>query len=91
MLMFKISIHVPRVGDDAGVSFGTIAFPLFLSTSPAWGTTSAANYDEYIMIISIHVPRVGDDPGPQGVQGEPGQISIHVPRVGDDLYVVYTS
>ena len=34
---------------------------LFLSTSPAWGTTQVYQADLLPHNISIHVPRVGDD------------------------------
>ena len=56
----------------------------FLSTSPAWGTTSSFSRSQRTCRISIHVPRVGDD-APVPIQiGSQMSISIHVPRVGDD-------
>ena len=57
----EISIHVPREGDDFG---RTHSFPhrlLFLSTSPARGTTLADHETRLRVLISIHVPREGDD------------------------------
>ena len=57
----EISIHVPRVGDDAAPWSSTRRTGLFLSTSPAWGTTQKQCLLETNTGISIHVPRVGDD------------------------------
>ena len=103
----RISIHVPRVGDDASSVTASILckydfyprpprggrrppagfarpallyfYPRpprggrrterveegtateFLSTSPAWGTTSLSQTPLPLSAISIHVPRVGDD------------------------------
>ena len=59
---FHISIHVPRVGDDAigNVPFGD--YNIFQSTSPVWGTTAGVTTRPSGRAISIHVPRVGDDP-----------------------------
>ena len=37
--MRDISIHVPRVGDDAAAEPMQAAMDAFLSTSPVWGTT----------------------------------------------------
>ncbi len=56
---------------------------LFLSTSPAWGTTPAWGGSRCTQRISIHVPRVGDDKTQYGTIFAV-KISIHVPRVGDD-------
>ncbi len=39
-MIFGISIHVPRVGDDPAVVSPLHDKDLFLSTSPAWGTTA---------------------------------------------------
>ena len=38
---YLISIHVPRVGDDFGAGWNNLSFPIFLSTSPVWGTTTS--------------------------------------------------
>ena len=38
-----------------------VAGRLFLSTSPARGTTEAVDYKYRYRFISIHVPREGDD------------------------------
>ena len=60
--LFDISIHIPRVGDDADAYGDNSVEVQFQSTSPAWGMTSmdpplpGASLD-----ISIHIPRVGDD------------------------------
>ena len=37
--MMHISIHVPRVGDDTLRTDAGDIYKVFLSTSPAWGTT----------------------------------------------------
>ena len=59
----KISIHVPRMGDDNLVKgFITIKHK-FLSTSPVWGTTLKLHLSTIESHISIHVPRMGDDAG----------------------------
>ena len=58
----------------------------FLSTSPAWGTTSYGSIRKQSCEISIHVPRVGDD-ADGAVPCAVKYISIHVPRVGDDRAV----
>ena len=56
-----ISIHVPHEGDDSP-STVMVAVPLvFLSTSPARGTTEDCEAVGIVTIISIHVPREGDD------------------------------
>ena len=57
----KISIHVPRVGDDPVKEVIKFDLFTFLSTSPAWGTTVGAAVAALHILISIHVPRVGDD------------------------------
>ena len=58
---FVISIHVPRVGDDLLNVRRSAFVVVFLSTSPAWGTTIPAPFTSHSHNISIHVPRVGDD------------------------------
>ena len=79
----KISIHVPREGDDSCAPPLINASHGFQSTSPARGTTSREQGDPEDLSISIHVPREGDDPRRESQP--PGQwISIHVPREGDD-------
>ena len=57
----RISIHVPRVGDDRKRGRSSASCSTFLSTSPAWGTTHRLTVLECSCGISIHVPRVGDD------------------------------
>ena len=84
---WRISIHVPRVGDDGYNTVNNIPTAEFLSTSPAWGTTrSDGSCQSNPYDISIHVPRVGDDTLQIGRQCEI-VISIHVPRVGDDRHI----
>ena len=56
-----ISIHVPREGDDSAGRCVGAPVALFLSTSPARGTTTAAGLCTNPTTISIHVPREGDD------------------------------
>ena len=41
MTWWRISIHVPRVGDDGSTGGEAEHTLTFLSTSPAWGTTLA--------------------------------------------------
>ena len=57
----SISIHVPRVGDDAEIDEINKKVRAFQSTSPAWGTTPDCGFVLLDKLISIHVPRVGDD------------------------------
>ena len=58
----RISIHVPRVGDDDELDEeGALDEILFQSTSPVWGTTQTHPRTWEVCMISIHVPRVGDD------------------------------
>ena len=79
----EISIHIPRVGDDAWKWTITESSPRFQSTSPVWGMTCQDCRREYWTVISIHIPRVGDD-DERPVRGADYAISIHIPRVGDD-------
>ena len=79
----RISIHIPRVGDDViGITTAGDG-GRFQSTSPVWGMTTLERIGDNDVGISIHIPRVGDDPSPPA---EPVSqaISIHIPRVGDD-------
>ena len=57
----KISIHVPREGDDPYLDTIVITGGGFLSTSPARGTTVVRRPRGCLAGISIHVPREGDD------------------------------
>ena len=57
----RISIHIPRVGDDGGWTQKTWREIIFQSTSPVWGMTEDKAEFERMRIISIHIPRVGDD------------------------------
>ena len=68
-LHLEISIHVPRVEDDAYRSASFYNYKKFQSTSPVWRTT--AEIDSFIgsMPISIHVPRVEDDKSSSFVWG----------------------
>ena len=59
--VFDISIHVPREGDDQVPKVEHAFLALFLSTSPARGTTQYSGYEGLSLLISIHVPREGDD------------------------------
>ena len=56
-----ISIHVPRAGDDSAGFSGSSCAPVFQSTSPVRGTTTAVLNFVIPRGISIHVPRAGDD------------------------------
>ena len=57
----RVSIHVPREGDDAGCGSRKHPGGTFQSTSPVRGTTDAFTYDDFTAEVSIHVPREGDD------------------------------
>ena len=56
-----ISIHVPRVEDDAQIVNRFSANISFQSTSPVWRTTATGERTALAASISIHVPRVEDD------------------------------
>ena len=57
----RISIHVPREGDDGDFVNDRVFRRIFLSTSPARGTTDVRKNIGDWEDISIHVPREGDD------------------------------
>ena len=57
----KISIHVPRAGDDRNCFAAAMLLTTFQSTSPVRGTTHARLFVQQLLTISIHVPRAGDD------------------------------
>ena len=56
-----ISIHVPRVGDDAGRDHMKRQRPDISIHVPRVGDDLYSVDIPYLMLISIHVPRVGDD------------------------------
>ena len=58
--MWNFYPRPPRGGRRASQSY-SFAIILFLSTSPAWGTTHRGIDTVHGDHISIHVPRVGDD------------------------------
>ena len=79
----RISIHIPRVGDDLDLIAVDTINERFQSTSPVWGMTYTSRVLFSRIRISIHIPRVGDDTFSQA--SKPScRISIHIPRVGDD-------
>ena len=80
----KISIHIPRVGDDAAGDAAQAGELPFQSTSPVWGMTTHEESENQLGAISIHIPRVGDDVWIKSVNRLLAFISIHIPRVGDD-------
>ena len=80
----RISIHIPRVGDDHSTCPPTLPPPTFQSTSPVWGMTMPFVKTGTVPPISIHIPRVGDDNPQFIVVSASDEISIHIPRVGDD-------
>ena len=59
-----ISIHVPRVEDDAATCALCQCLTVFQSTSPVWRTTDIPAAAKENLFISIHVPRVEDDTEP---------------------------
>ena len=60
----RISIHVPRAGDDSLPARSRSTATTFQSTSPVRGTTPTDLGDKAYFTISIHVPRAGDDFSP---------------------------
>ena len=72
----------PRGGRPFKVS-ERCCYYLFLSTSPARGTTFASAPLHQVFYVSIHVPREGDDQECVDLL-RLILISIHVPREGDD-------
>ena len=58
----RISIHIPRVGDDWEDVDREKEYDRFQSTSPVWGMTIYFALIFFSVFISIHIPRVGDDP-----------------------------
>ena len=77
----------PRGGRPTDVTGSGQWQSIFLSTSPAWGTTKETLRWGNPRWISIHVPRVGDDS--EYLSNSICRcISIHVPRVGDDSSVM---
>ena len=57
----RISIHIPRVGDDVCDIGRIVPDAEFQSTSPVWGMTGRSGRAGNPRRISIHIPRVGDD------------------------------
>ena len=85
----RISIHVPRVGDDRKHLPPGQVVTVFLSTSPAWGTTpapAARGGAERIFLSTS--PAWGTTPTEVMLMTYE-DISIHVPRVGDDKAAPY--
>ena len=60
-VLANISIHIPRVGDDANWILDKLGSDKFQSTSPVWGMTKDYERFKEFLRISIHIPRVGDD------------------------------
>ena len=84
-LIYKISIHAPRVGSDNLDRVLAVTSSLFQSTLPVWGAT-------FLFHGAIIVPWIFQSTLP--VWGATNQlkrdepyifISIHAPRVGSDL------
>ena len=59
--ILRISIHIPRVGDDQKQAASLTVPKVFQSTSPVWGMTLPVVSRGGSLAISIHIPRVGDD------------------------------
>ena len=80
----KISIHLPRVGQDMTASGFLFSAPRFQSTCPEWGRTC--------LQLVYHLSRwYFNPPAPSGAGpvcssaiSSPQGISIHLPRVGQD-------
>ena len=82
-VVIKISIHVPRVGDDYFHCQQFYAYKQFQSTSPAWGTTWSVLNQYQTQGFQSTSPAWGTT-AKQRRQERAAAISIHVPRVGDD-------
>ena len=80
----RISIHVPRMGDDDTLPIIAAALYLFLSTSPVWGTTCRKAVAQMIIPFLSTSPVWGTTCRRKPPQN-PVWISIHVPRMGDDI------
>ena len=81
---WRISIHVPRMGDDTSCpGRPPRAAGHFYPRPPYGGRRWRVYTPAEQWIISIHVPRMGDDAG-QVHSRFHLVISIHVPRMGDD-------
>ena len=61
----KISIHVPRVGDDAQYQCTAGRDRYFYPRPPRGGRPLSEIFEKIGGKISIHVPRVGDDQAQQ--------------------------
>ena len=85
----RISIHVPRVGDDQTLLLQVMLIIYFYPRPPRGGRPRPDGPAVDALHISIHVPRVGDDGLTSGSQWERFIISIHVPRVGDDPFLPF--
>ena len=83
-MLYIISIHAPREGDDDGRDQTAIIVGRFQSTPPARGTTLGSSLFPFIPAISIHAPREGDDFWIIVQSVSSITISIHAPREGDD-------
>ena len=79
-----ISIHVPRVEDDAEAFLHTAKRSVFQSTSPVWRTTSWDTAMSLLMRIFQSTSPVWRTTSSKKSTGNEKGISIHVPRVEDD-------
>ena len=68
--------------------YEVLTAPVFQSTHPARGATSALIKDGQNAGISIHAPREGCDQKVLTVLRVAVEISIHAPREGCDCYTV---
>ena len=79
----EISIHIPRVGDDAGIVCDVAVPGRFQSTSPVWGMTAVVAYIGKHRAFQSTSPVWGMTQVSFDRRAAP-LISIHIPRVGDD-------
>ena len=77
-----ISIHIPRVGDDAQMLGLDTTQYQFQSTSPVWGMTTVSATSILSRAISIHIPRVGDDWFVGGAKFRTSHFNPHPPCGG---------
>ena len=82
---YRISIHVPLAGDDAGTGDPSPDNIHFYPRPPCGGRHALVLVSLREINISIHVPLAGDDQNGQAVFAGDG-ISIHVPLAGDDFH-----
>ncbi len=78
------SIHVPREGDDKVILTSSSKSCIFLSTSPARGTTPSGELISFCSLLFLSTSPARGTTDAVEIDGHRVQFSIHVPREGDD-------